>query len=81
MVFPETPYKFYIDASAEVRAARRAAQGETDKIRERDSIDTQRVDSPLTCAPGALRLDSGEHSPEQLVEQALARLADLGFKV
>ena len=26
-VFPETPYKFYIDASPEVRARRRAAQG------------------------------------------------------
>jgi len=27
MVFPDTPYKFYIDASLEVRAHRRAAQG------------------------------------------------------
>ena len=28
VVFPETPFKFYIDASPEIRARRRAAQGE-----------------------------------------------------
>jgi len=35
VVFPETPYKFYIDASPEVRAQRRAAQGERDAIAAR----------------------------------------------
>ncbi|MEQ1843320.1 MAG: (d)CMP kinase, partial [Verrucomicrobiales bacterium] len=40
VVFPETPYKFYIDASEEVRAARRHAQGHTDKVAERDRLDT-----------------------------------------
>ena len=36
VVFPETPYKFYIDASPEVRARRRAQQGQHDAITDRD---------------------------------------------
>ena len=28
VVFPETPFKFYIDASPDIRARRRAAQGQ-----------------------------------------------------
>ena len=41
-VFPETPYKFYIDASPEVRARRRARQGLQDAIAARDKIDSTR---------------------------------------
>jgi len=32
MVFPDTLYKFYIDASLEVRAQRRAVQGQRDDL-------------------------------------------------
>jgi cytidylate kinase len=79
VVFPETPYKFFIDAAAEVRADRRRAQGETDVILERDAIDQKRQDSPLTCAPDALRLDSGSTSVEELVSAALRHLALKGY--
>ena len=34
VVFPKTPYKFYIDANPAVRAERRRQQGETDAILE-----------------------------------------------
>ena len=81
VVFPATPYKFYIDADSEVRAQRRSAQGEPDIIHQRDAIDTQRVDSPLTCAPGALRLDSGRLSVTELLDAAMAHLAARGLKV
>ena len=40
VVFPDTPYKFYIDASPEVRLQRRAAQGERDEIAIRDRADS-----------------------------------------
>jgi cytidylate kinase len=33
VVFPATPYKFYIDASPEIRSRRRAAQGQADPDR------------------------------------------------
>ena len=48
VVFPKTPYKFYIDANPEIRAQRRAEQGETDVIQKRDKIDQSRTTSPLT---------------------------------
>jgi cytidylate kinase len=81
VVFPETPYKFYLDASAEVRAQRRQKQGENDVIHQRDSLDQQREYSPLTCAPDALRLDSGHNSVEELVVVALQHLAARGLKL
>src|SRR5437762_13868551 len=42
VVFPETPYKFYIDASPEVRLRRRAAEGFVDEITARDRVDSSR---------------------------------------
>jgi cytidylate kinase len=81
VVFPKTPYKFYLDANAEVRAQRRQEQGENDVIRQRDTLDLQRVNSPLTRAPDALRLDSGDASVEELVALALQHLASRGLKI
>jgi cytidylate kinase len=80
-VFPQTPYKFYLDANAEVRALRRSLQGETDVILKRDILDQQRQNSPLTRAPDALFLDSGQATVEQLVAVALQHLASRGLKI
>ena len=78
-VFPATPYKFYIDADPDVRARRRAEQGEQDSILKRDVIDSQRRDSPLQCAPDAVRLDSGVYRVDELIVQALDHLRQRGF--
>jgi cytidylate kinase len=80
-VFPATPYKFYLDASAEVRAQRRQAQGEVDVIRQRDIMDSQRVHSPLICAADAKRLDSGSHAVDELVAMALQHLEIKGLVI
>jgi len=80
IVFPQTPYKFFLDADAEVRTQRRQQQGENDVIRQRDDLDQQRSHSPLTCAPDALRLDSGRATVEELVAVALEHLALRGLK-
>jgi cytidylate kinase len=79
VVFPETPYKFFLDADPGVREERRNRQGETDVILQRDVLDRQRSNSPLTCAPDARRLDSGSASVEELVETALRHLAAQGL--
>lgn len=79
VVFPQTPYKFFLDADAEVRAMRRSQQGENDIILKRDVLDQQRQDSPLACAPDALRLDSGHASVEELVAMALKHLVAHGL--
>jgi cytidylate kinase len=80
VVFPQTPYKFYIDANPMVRAQRRKDQGEIDVVQRRDKIDQQRVTSPLTRAADALFLDSGHSSVEELVVKALQHLKDTGLK-
>jgi cytidylate kinase len=81
VVFPQTPYKFYLDANAEVRAERRSRQGENDLIQHRDNLDRQRENSPLTRAPDALYLDSGHASVEELIAVALRDLASRGLKI
>lgn len=81
VVFPETPYKFYIDADPEVRAQRRHEQGETDVIQQRDKLDSQRAASPLLRPADALFLDSGLASVEQLVGRALEHLAARGLAI
>ncbi|MCS7063779.1 MAG: (d)CMP kinase [Methylacidiphilales bacterium] len=79
-VFPSTPYKFYIDADAEVRYARRLNQGETDLLRERDFLDSTRATAPLQQAPDAILIDSTNLTVRQTVDQILKKLQELGLK-
>jgi len=80
VVFPRTPYKFYIDANPAIRALRRKAQGEIDVIQKRDTIDQQRTTSPLTRAANAVFLDSGQATVDELVAIALKHLKAAGLK-
>ena len=59
-------------ASEEVRAARRAAEGITESITERDRKDSQRSVSPLVQAPDALLVDTSDMSIEQVVALVVA---------
>ena len=79
VVFPDTPYKFYIDASPEVRAQRRAAQGHRDEIAQRDRADSSRPTSPLVVAKDAEIIDTSKMSIEQVVDEIIARLKRKGF--
>lgn len=79
VVFPGTPYKFYIDASPEVRAQRRAAQGHRDEIAQRDRADSSRAASPLVVAKDAEVIDTSHVTVEQVVDEILARLKRKGF--
>jgi len=79
VVFPDSAYKFYVDADPAVRAERRSKQGETDVILQRDAMDQARIHSPLTHAPDALHLDSGRATVEEMVVRALAHLAARGL--
>ena len=73
-VFPETPYKFYIDASLEVRAARRQKQGVTDRIEARDKQDSSRPMSPLIIAEDAHVVDSSHLTIDGVVGEIIGRL-------
>ena len=79
VVFPDTPYKFYIDASPQIRTQRRAAQGQADQIAVRDRVDSSRRDSPLMIAPDAHLIDSSNLSIEGVVSEIIERLKAKGF--
>jgi CMP/dCMP kinase len=78
-VFPETAFKFYIDAAPEVRARRRAAQGLKDNLAHRDRVDSSRRSSPLVIADDAEVIDSSSLSIDGVVNEVLARLSQKGL--
>jgi len=81
VVFPETPFKIYLDADAGVRAGRRVAVGEVDSVEHRDREDSQRKTAPLQVAEGAAVLDTSGHTIESGVEAALELLRKQGLKL
>lgn len=85
-VFPDSPARFYLTASAEARAARRqreevekgianqSAEAVKASLLARDRIDSTRKCAPLRKADGAIEIDSSELTLDQVVEAVLAAL-------
>jgi len=74
VVFPETPYKFYVDASPEVRHQRRLAQGERDEIAARDYADSSRLASPLIITQDAHVIDTSHLTIGEVVDEIIGQL-------
>ncbi len=79
VVFPDTPFKIYVDADEQVRAARRVHVGEVDSVAERDAADSERATAPLIVAEGAIILDNSHHTVESGVNAALEILKSQGL--
>ncbi|MGJ8642587.1 MAG: (d)CMP kinase [Luteolibacter sp.] len=79
VVFPETPYKIYIDADPSVRNSRRSDDGEVDSVEKRDAADSSRKTAPLKVAAGATVLDTSKHSIKGVTEAAIEILRGQGF--
>ncbi len=79
VVFPDTPFKIYIDASEAVRAARRSGDGEIDSVAQRDAADSKRVHAPLVIADGAVLLDTSDLDIPGAVDAALSILRQQGL--
>ncbi len=86
VVFPDADAKFFLSADLKTRAVRRfrelgAAAGSLSKVEEemarRDRNDSTRDLAPLKPAADAVKIDSTDLSPEQVVEQMLAVLKPL----
>ena len=73
VVLPDATLKLYLDASPEVRAARRAEEGAA-AVARRDRLDSTRAASPLGRADGARVIDTGVQSVDEIVEQVVAWL-------
>jgi cytidylate kinase len=73
-IFPETDFKFFLDASPEVRAKRRQDQGVTEDVAKRDQIDSQRAAAPLMRPLGSIAIDNSNQTPDETVAEILARI-------
>lgn len=80
-VFPFTPYKFYVDASPEIRAMRRARQGMQDEIAARDRHDSSRRASPLVLSEDAHVIDSSHLTIDGVVGEVIGRLKLKGLQL
>lgn len=80
-VFPETPFKFYLDASPEIRRKRREAEGQADEIEARDKMDSSRQAAPLKIASDARVVDTSHLTLDGVVEAILDILRTLGLPV
>lgn len=79
VVFPSSPYKFYIDADPAIREARRNAQGLNDQILQRDKLDSSRKTAPLKLADGATRIDNTYLNKEETIEVLWTELLAMGI--
>lgn len=79
VVFPDAEVKFYLEATPQVRARRRAEQIRSDghdadervllrEILERDESDATRADGPLVCPEDAHRIDTTELDFDAVVD-------------
>ena len=89
VVFPDTPFKYYLDADPEERARRRAAEikvqeGTEDvgavlsSLRRRDQKDSSRATAPLQIALGAKIINSTGMTIEQVVDTIVVDLKKAG---
>jgi cytidylate kinase len=64
-VFPETDFKFYLDAKLDERSRRRAADGVQENLAARDQRDSQRAVAPLMIPLGARVINNSDLTAEQ----------------
>lgn len=83
VVFPDTPYKYYLDADPEERARRRFGELADDSgyqnveavyasLKRRDRKDTTRTAAPLQIALGAKVIDSTTMTADEVVDIIVA---------
>jgi cytidylate kinase len=64
-VFPDTDFKFYLDAALDERSKRRAADGVDENLAERDKQDSQRASAPLMIPLGAKVINNSEMTADE----------------
>lgn len=85
-VFPDSPARFYLTASAEARARRRqkeevekgianqSAEAVKASLLARDQIDSTRKYAPLKKADGAIEIDSSDLTLDEVVQLVMERV-------
>ena len=67
VVLPDANLKVFLHAEIDVRQGRRLSDGERDSISKRDNIDSTRKVAPLMCPDGALSINTGILSVDEVV--------------
>ena len=91
VVFPDTPYKFYLDANPEERARRRhrdyesmniqtTTEGVAQNIKMRDRTDSGRATAQLQIALGATVIDNSNWEAPQTTQAILDHMRQQGFR-
>ena len=85
VIFPAAPFKFYLDASVEVRAQRRYKElidknipieytSLLKEIEQRDHNDTTRLHAPLKPAPDAVIIDTSQMTIEDVLDALVSNI-------
>ena len=69
VVFPDAPFRFFLEADPAMRAQRRKSEGWVDSIQDRDHADSRRKTAPLVCPQGAVRIDTGRMTLEEVIDK------------
>ena len=77
-IFPDTDFKFYLDAPLAERSKRRWADGVQEDLAKRDHSDSQRASNPLMIALGAMVINNAgltiEQTSQLIIDEVHRRL-------
>jgi cytidylate kinase len=73
-VFPESEYKFYLDACLVERSKRRAADGIQENLAARDQRDSQRASAPLMVPLGAMIVNTSQMTAQESSAKIIAEI-------
>lgn len=77
-IFPDTDFKFYLDAPLAERSKRRWADGVNEDLAKRDHSDSQRASNPLMIALGAMVINNSgltiEQTSQLIIDEVNRRL-------
>ena len=73
-VFPETDFKYYLDACIHERTQRRVSEGVHENLAARDERDSQRAAAPLMVALGARVINNSGMTAEQTSGMIIAEV-------
>ena len=80
-VFPDTDFKFYLDASLDERLKRRVADGVNENLAARDKKDSERATAPLMIPLGAKVINNSNMTAEEtsslIIKEVRKKLEDV----
>jgi cytidylate kinase len=80
-VFPDTDFKFYLDASLDERSKRRVADGVNENLAARDKKDSERATAPLMIPLGAKVINNSNMTVEEtsalIIKEVLKKLEEV----